>query len=365
MKKTEEEIKKIAGVYKQYSHKLDQIDQFIYVSIAQKDFVEVAGEKITGIDDLIDKYVNDLKELSNSVVVYNAVIISIYGSFELYIDEMLKAYIDYMKMRQFTFNDLPCKLQEKQKSKAAEFINHPGRFINYGLSVEQVISNLKGTIIDNELSEVTEELLISHGGNLRTGQIEDLFNEFGFENLLAKIKEHRNFKQFSKECGIEGGIVNSDKFPLLDTIVEERNKVAHGWTVENRLSLSVLLSNYIPFFRVFCEAINDLMVSKVIEDSMHRGELLPFDSIINVWFLDDTIVGINSKEFTLHVGDILYYSTPDGWNYSFQINSLMNKKKRRNYIRAKNKDITIGCNVKIKKNYTIWGAKELCSQTHN
>lgn len=145
-----------------------------------------------------------------------------------YIDEMLKAYIDYMKMRQFTFNDLPCKLQEKQKSKAAEFINHPGRFINYGLSVEQVISNLKGTIIDNELSEVAEELLISHGGNLRTGQIEDLFNEFGFENLLAKIKEHRNFKQFSKECGIKGGIVNSDKFPLLDTIVEERNKAAHG-----------------------------------------------------------------------------------------------------------------------------------------
>lgn len=359
MKKTEEEIKKIVGVYKKYSHKLDQIEQFINISIMQKEFIEVAEQKIRKKDDVIDKYIKSLKSLSNSVVLYNAAIISIYGSFELYIDELLKAYIEYMKIRQFSFDELPPKLQEKHKGKAAEFLTNSGRFINYGLSIEQIVLSLKGTIIDNDLSEMTENLLIAHGGNLKTVQIEELFNEFGFSDLRAKIKKHRKFKIFNEKCGIEGGIVTSDKFPLLDTIVEERNKVAHGWTVENRLAFSVMSSNYIPFFRVMCEALNELIISQIIQDSIDRREVLAFDPIIKVWHLEDTIIGINNKAFRLHIGDTLYYSTPDGWNYSLHINSLKNGKDNRKYIRARNKDVTIGCSVKIKKNYTIWGAKEL------
>lgn len=358
MGNTNEEIKKIFWVYEQYNQKLDQIEHFIRVAIDQKNFIDVAETKIKGIDSAIDEYVDNIKCLSNSVVLYNAVIISIYGSFELYIDELLKAYIEYLKERKLSFKTFPKKLQQKQKEKAAEFLGNPGRFLNYGLRDEQVILNLWGTFVNDISSEVTEKLLISHGGNLRTGQLAELFNEFGFENLPAKIKTHRKFKEFSNDNDLDGEIIIPDTFLLLDLIVEERNKVAHGWTVDSRISFSLLLQHYVPFFRVFCEALNDIMVSQIINDSIDNGELIPFDPIKKVWERG-TIIGINNKTFRLHVGDTLYYTTSEDWNYRFEIQSLRNGKSNRNCIRVKNKDITIGCNAKIKANYKIWGEKEL------
>lgn len=358
MGNTDERIKKIGWVYKQYDQKLKQVERFVKVTISQKSFIEVAETKVKGADSTIDEYLENIKGLSNSVVLYNAVIISIYGSFELYVDELLKAYIEYLKTRQLSFKDFPKKLQQKQKDKAAEFLGNPGRFLNYGLNDEQVILNLMGTFINDSSSEVTEKLLIAHGGNLRTGPLCELFNEFGFENLSAKLKKHKKLKEFSKDNGLDGEIIIPKTFPLLDEIVEERNKVAHGWTVDSRISFSLLLQNYIPFFRVFCEALNDVIVSQIIQDSIDSNELLPFDPIIKVWE-KGTIIGINNKEFKLHIGDILYYTTPEDWNYKLKIQSLTNEKINRSYIRAKNKDITIGCNSKIKENYKIWGIKNL------
>lgn len=357
MRKTYEEIEKISWIYEQYTVKVEQVEKFITMSIEQKNFVEEAERKILGISSTIDKYVENVRALSNSVVLYNAVIISVYGSFELYIDELLKAYIEYLKNKNLSFKTFPLKLQEKQKDKAAEFLGNPGRFLNYGLSIEQVISNLMDTIINDNSQSVTEKLLISHGGNIKTQQLNNLLADFGISDLSAKLKKHGELKRFSSNNELDGEIIIPDGFPLLDTIVEERNKVAHGWNVDNRISFTMLKQKYLPFFRVFCKALNDIIISTIIKDSRDSGEIIPFDPIIKVW-PKGTYVGINNKEFQLNVGDVLFYSTPDDWFYWFEIKSLMNGKEQRHSIRTKNKDITIGCDARIHENYQIWGVNK-------
>ncbi len=354
MKKTYEEIKQIIWIYDQYKTKVEQVEKFVTMSIEQKNFVEEAEREILGKNSVIDNYVENVKAMSNSVVLYNAVIISVYGSFELYIDELLKTYIEYLKTRNLSFKNFPPSLQEKQKNKAAEFIGNPGHFSNYGLSIERVISDLLETIINDNSQAVTDKLLISHGGNMKTTQLNTLFSEFGVSNLSVKLKKHKELQRFSRENGLEGEIIKPEGFPLLDTIVEERNKVAHGWNIDDRIAFTLLLQKYLPFFRVFCKALNDIIISNIIRDGQTDGKILPFDPIIKVWEKGN-IIGINNKDFQLHVGDVLFYSTPDEWCYWFEIKSLMHGKAQRNSIRAKNKNITIGCDARIHENYKIWG----------
>lgn len=353
MNNANDEIKKIRWVYEQYTRKLEQVKGFVDTTNSQKKFIEYAEVNLQPYTPFISEYTEQLKKISNSVVLYNAVIISVYGSFELYVDEILKAYIEYLKSRSMLFENLPPKLQVKQLDKSAEFLSKPKLFQNYGLTNEQVISSLEATIIRNQVVDVNEKLLISHGGNLKTKQLGELLGEFGFEDASAKLKKNISLRQFSQGMGFDEDVILSNGFPLLDTIVEERNKVAHGWRIDDRISFDLLLDKYIPFFNFLCKAINDLLISQIIQNEIDENRVLAFDDIIKTWN-NGKIIGINSKQFSLHVGDVLYYTTPDDWNYPFEIIGLKNDSKSRKYIRTKNKDITIETDIKIKENYRIW-----------
>ena len=111
---------------------------------------------------------------------------------------------------------------------------------------------------------------------------------------------------------------------------------------------------YLPFVTGLCYAVKDLIVSKVIQDHMDDKCIEQFDPILHVWE-NGKVIGVNSKNFRLKVGEQLYYSTDDDWNYPFRIVKLRNDDHDRQEIRAVNKDITIQADTRLKKNYEVWG----------
>ena len=342
-----QEINFICLVYDKYIKKTEEIILFIQTVEGQKDFVE----KVEVQPDC-QEFVLRLKELSNSVVLYNAAVISIYGSYELFLDEILKQYTEYLKRKNSQYEHFPEKLRKKHIQKSAEFLSNPQRYLNLGLSNEMIIRALEASYVQNQSKVLLEELLISHGGNLNTDQLRSLLSEYGFDNPIQRLTKHSSF---SKMCSSQRqGENRNDSFTILDQMVQERNKVGHGWIIDNRLAFSLLREEHIPFFRSLCGAIKDLVISQIIQDYIDDGRIVKFDPILDIW-KDGSVIGINSKNIRLKVNEFLYCSTNDNWNYRFRIVNLQNDRKDRNEIRTANKDITIQADRPIKENYTIWG----------
>ena len=343
-----QEITPLCKIYDKYVKKTEEIDLFIKTAQEQKDFVENVDVK-----EEYKGYILGLRELSNSVVLYNAAIISIYGSYELFIDEILKTYIDYLKNRYDTYEKFPAKLKTKHLSKAAEFLSNPQRFQNMGLNERTIISALEASYIQDQSSVLLDELLLTHGGNLNSKQLCALLGEYGFKNSIQQLMKHSSFGQFFN-IAKHNDSDNNTTFPLLDQIVVERNKVGHGWIIDERISFALLRERYLPFINELCCAVKDLFVSQIIQNHIDKKNLVKFDPLLHIW-KNGEVIGVNSKNFRLRINEFLYCSTSENWNYKVQIKNLKNNEQDRKEIRAANKDITIQIDRKIKDNYVLWG----------
>lgn len=342
-----QEVSLVNNVFDQYKKKVDEIALFIQVAEQQKAFVT----KVKDSNDTSD-YISKLKNLSNSVVLYNAAIISIYGSYELFLDEILNVYFEYIK-RNKNYEDIPLSFNEKHFNRGVDYLSNPNRYQNTGLSKELVISALESTYIQKRSDTILFELVKSHGGNLKTPQLSALLKDFGFEESIAKLLNHRSFSKMIVNDGFED-VRNSSELYRLDRLVEERNKVGHGWIVDDRIAFSTLREDYLSFFVGLCESIRDLVISNMIQDSIERNEIEAFDSILHVWG-KGKVIGINSKNFRLKVGEYLFCSNSQNWNYMIKITNLQNDLHNRMEIRTKDKDISIEVDHAVKENYMIWG----------
>ena len=347
MKQLLQEISVINNVFDQYRKKTDEITLFIKVAENQKDFVT----KVI-VSEETRNYISSLKDLSNSVALYNAAIISIYGSYELFLDELLRAYFEYLK-RNKDYDEIPHALNEKHFKKCIEYLSSSNRFPKNGLSEVKVISALESTCVKKISSEFLFDLVISHGGNLKTKQLHELLKEFGFDNPIVKLLNHDSFSKRIKSDGFED-IRNSTELYRLDKLVDERNKVGHGWIVDDRIAFASLRTDYLSFFVDLCKAVKDMIVSQIIQDSITKNELKRFDSILHVW-KNGTVFGINSKSFRLKVGEYLFCTDCYNWNYMIKIINLQNDRKDRKEIRSTNKDISIEVDHVVRDHYTIWG----------
>ena len=74
-----------------------------------------------------------VREVTHSSVPYNAMIISLYGNVELFIDEIAEAYIDRIYRLVGKYSELHPKIREKHEMTSGEYIYNPGRFNNYDI----------------------------------------------------------------------------------------------------------------------------------------------------------------------------------------------------------------------------------------
>lgn len=346
-----DEIEKFESVKRNYLGHTKQIDSFIRMVDGQKDFLKEHDKEQE--DGKNAEFFKRMRSLNNSTVQYNAVIISIYGSYEFFVDELLKSYLAYLKSVTNLYSDYPKQLKKKNYDKTIEYLSNPGRFQNMGLVDTVVISNIEQTYVQGISSKTTDALLLSHGGNLTTTQLGNLFHEFGFCDIIPKLKKNNGLKKFARSKGLDGDIIQAKGFSLLDIIVSERNKVAHGWIIDDRISFGTLLDTYVPFMEQLCIALCELIISQLIQDAFMRKEIYEFSPILHLWE-QGTVIGVNNGLFRLKVGENLYYSDGE-WYYYTVILNLQNDKKDKSQILVSNKDITIQVKTKFSKHYRIFG----------
>ena len=90
----------------------------------------------------INKIQQRFEEVLRTPVTYNAVIISLYGCYEAYIDKISNSLLDFFVSKVVKYNDLPEKIKNKHIRKGGEFLSNPQRFRNFEITEQEVIRNL-------------------------------------------------------------------------------------------------------------------------------------------------------------------------------------------------------------------------------
>lgn len=269
--------------FDEYKRQLAEIRIFIQSVELQKDviseieFYEKQGEKKL---NLSLQYSKIIKQVVETPIQYNAVIISIYGCFEQYIDNVFNEYCLAIYGVIDNYDNLPEKMKEKHIKKLGDFLSNPQRYKNCELTDKQAVKNAVAAFNNpKEGFGNNQKLILSHGSNLKIEQILELANDLGIKNFENSIVSNYLFKSyfFKREIFNEETynrlMSNGSKplFEMLDRLVEERNNVAHGW-VETRIKLSDIASEYIDYMECLAESILEALITllrSVLQTDQH------------------------------------------------------------------------------------------------
>ena len=257
------------------------------------------------------------------------------------------------------YDDLASKIKQKHIKKSGEFLLNTNRFKNFEITEVDVIKNLYSCFEEEKFS-LNKELLLTHSGNLGIEQLIELFNDLGIENSKLKILEKeeyvtyiKNKNEISDEKAKE--YINKKKgedinnlFEELTILVEQRNVVAHGWCVDNRLSNGILIEQIIPFMKMMGQVICDIFEDEFVIILKNNNFLKEIGGVINVF--NNRIICINSKKSRLKVGDYIFADTSREYK-RFKILNIQYNGENIQQIEEDNIDVGILIDGHVKENW--------------
>lgn len=347
--------------FDEYKKQLVEIKTFIRSVELQKDVIsemELLEKVDNKILNLSLQYSKIVKQVVESPIQYNAVIISIYGCFEQYIDNIFEEYCQALYDIIDNYDNLPKKMKEKHIKKLGDFLSNPQRYKNYDLTDKQAVKNAAEAFNNpKEGFGNNKRLILTHGGNLKIEQITELASDLGIEDFEKNVVSNYIFKGFfiNREVFNEETytrLISSGSkqlFEMLDRLVEERNNVAHGW-VESRIKLSDISSEYIDYMECLAESILEVLIKSIRITQYNNGKMYLIGKPLKV--IDHHIVCINNQEILLHKGDYLFAVKNDKFKV-LTIRSLQKDGVDIEGVEEKNIDIGIGFEKRVDLNVDV------------
>lgn len=197
---------------------------------------------------------------------FNSHIISIYGSFEHFIEQIFSEYLKEISSLSKTFDNLPIEIQNNNLAKTLEILKQLDYRKNKNLKPEKLIEILHNNINLNA-PVLNIEAFKNHSANFRISTIETYFAEVGIKNLSSIIRQYQPLNTY-----LENSITDySSKksiiiFQILEILCDLRNDIAHGVRSIQLVNKNILFE-YIEFIKTFavtlCEVVSDFYLEKV------------------------------------------------------------------------------------------------------
>ncbi|PRR84564.1 HEPN domain-containing protein [Clostridium vincentii] len=341
--------------------KLEQICLFIdSIEIQKKVILEIRknNEDLSNMEMTNTiKIKSYMEALVNSEIQYNAIIISIYGCFENFLDEMSKLYMESIFEYTEYYSELSINSRNKYIQKVGEFLTNPQRFLRMDIDTKGVVENAYNCLCGNEVNIFTP-LITAHGGNLKYGQVCLLLKDIGIEDVNNKILHNEYIKRwYMDRDGYAYDMVQQyindlgeNAFKILDELVDERNKVAHG-NVEQRKALNLIKEETIPFLKYFSRELCDIVIGELYLLMYGKNILKPFENAIDV--INNYILCINSGKSFLRKGDYIFaYFNNIG--IPLKIESIEIDRISIENINSENINVGIKVDKRIKKEYEFF-----------
>lgn len=277
---------------------------------------------------------------------YTTIIITLYGAFEQFINNLIEEYILGINSIVKSYSSLPAQIQKNNYKLSIDLINKiEKKNYNGGLNREIVISNLSSCYSGNSY-KLTPEAFSNSSANRRINVINDLLNQLGFTNVEKKIVKDKRFSLLCSELSKDSNYVIN----FINDLADRRNELAHGISV-NTLSREII-TEYIHTVEIYSKILKDILEQELISFTINekgieigqplevfqKGKIIVINSQFNLIKLNQKIAAKNNNK--LHIGKII----------GLQVNS----KDKKFITKAKNQQVGIKTDFNGKKGMTYY-----------
>jgi hypothetical protein len=262
---------------------------------------------------------------------YKATIISLYGILERYIEVWIKEYLDSLAELLKDYSLVDETIRNHHFSLSLKLINtistkEIAKFQH--ITKEQVLANLNSCIVNPQNFKFNTDAFIQSTGNLKHSKIVELFKPLKIK-IAEGLKANDKLNNYIKEELHIINIANKDGnllYNKINDIVERRNLIAHGSNIIDDILDRAVLTTYINFVRLYCEAIFECLLGEYTK----QESLVSFQQVQlvhNVW--KNSIVGFEIENYTIKINDLLIIQTAN--NLFFKTPILELQKNRQSY----------------------------------
>ena len=240
---------------------------------------------------------------------YNAIIVSLYGLFEQFIEEIIGEYSTNLQRSCQTYADLPERLRKAHSEMTVELLprlehnRYKGR-----LQIQQVIANMHSCLSGDQAYSLNLEALRQHSANFRADVLGKMLKRLGIEQVLIKLPKYDPFKSYLSRTFPNQrlqGLTPEAIYAPLDDLAERRNDVAHGVT-SDILSLEIMIDR-VNFLLALGRSLATLVDEETVAfDANAIGLML--GKPINVF--NNSIVCIELRNQGIRKGDTLVMVDP-------------------------------------------------------
>lgn len=204
----------------------------------------------------------NLDVASNKIFNYNSYIISLYGIFERYVEDLLGNYLTSVSELHHSYDDLPDIIKSNNISKSAELLLNIDLPKNKDLDSKDIIAALHNNI-SNGNSTLNTQAFIQHKVNFRSSVINEYFKAIGVYELNKKICLYKPLSTLLYDAFGNIDNISSDKlFEIINDLANRRNDVAHGAKNIDLLSPELLIE-YCNFIKSYAEALYLFLLDKL------------------------------------------------------------------------------------------------------
>ena len=259
--------------------------------------------------------ISDLQSKRNSEKQfdYSVAIISLYGQYETFVEQIIKEYLKELKQENFSFSQLPPKLQECYFAKSIKL--HPKlEWEKYNHLNTKIISKSLDDTLNKDVLNLLPEAFYTNAGNYKIGVLADCMSDLGVENLKQVICKYPPLHSYF--VGKHGAGFNVDGkeeyvlFGLLDEVVDTRNKIGHTGKVDE-IKDKTYLDDMSIYFERFGKSLNLLLqdtISQLKWDACKEPSFTPSNVFNNI-----EVVGFRGVKMEMHLGQTYLCKNPAGF----------------------------------------------------
>jgi len=336
---------------------LEDIEQYIKgIKICDDMVLENLQSKDSSALSTLDIDISSMF-INKKIFTYRSLVISLYSSFESFIEEVIIEYLECLVGVVKTYNELPPKVRANHIEYSTVLLKNI-RHRRYAGRVTEcdIIKNLYDSLHNNPF-KLNYIAFTQHSANLRHSIVHKLLDSIDIS--LSKIKKEKVFIEYmSKNFGFaydSSSYKLSDEFLFqkLTDLANRRNEVSHSIEINNIFSVDIF-NEYLYFIKYYCKAINRLLEDSLIKYKVSQEYFKKLDEF---HIFNNNILGIRLNNIYIRLGDFIYFSNADN-HYKAKITSIEVNKKRFNYIRTA-EPLYVGIKletygIKIKKGFSVY-----------
>lgn len=199
---------------------------------------------------------------------YRSNIISLYGAFERFIEDVIREYISSVQDYIISFNEWGEKIANGYFGLWKELHKKLAYPKFASINETKMVDNLYKVICNKE-SSLIPECFLQNGGNYKPKIINEVFSNIGIQNINQQLLKHEPLRSYFEQQNYDFENIETDQklklcYQDLDDLVDRRNEIAHGLISDNILSID-LFRKILDFTEIYAKSVIFFLTNKVYE----------------------------------------------------------------------------------------------------